>query len=227
MLLAGLVDDGKLQEFGVGEAGHREEILAKLKGMGVGASSGSGSGGGGSGERTAAAVPADDAQQAHVFKVGDVVKARPADGGSLWFEGHISELGEGGDSAEVEFDDSSKEVVAVANIKRVLPWNALEVGDHVKVRYQGGVTRFEAVVTRVCDEPGHYDVQYDDGETEERVREDLIEKLCSYRSHGAELWAKLKNVTKAVSVMRRMSSAFMVDPDDNDDDKDKATAPTA
>jgi hypothetical protein len=147
--------------------------------------------------------------------VGDVVQAKPPDE-MLYFEGVVVELHEDG-SADIDFGDEDddeeagtstdgKDVlrytrVSAASIRRAMVWSALEVGDHVKARYQGGYQQFEAIVIAAHND-GTYDVQYDDDEVEERMAEDMLTKILSGRMQATRRWNKAKAMLSAVSVFR-------------------------
>ena len=138
------------------------------------------------------------------IEVGDIVKARIGSKG-IYYEGHVSGLDDDG-MLEVEFDDGEVAHVAPGEVRKVLPWTVIEVGDTVKARHNGGYQRFDAVVRGVCwgagGEPVGYDVEYDDGEVEEGVCVAHVDKVLSARVNTAvREWHKVHHMFQALKAM--------------------------
>jgi hypothetical protein len=137
----------------------------------------------------------------HQIQTGDIVKAKPPDE-VLFYEGVVMEAYSDG-FYDIDFGDSDEDYIRCTEVQKVLSWDSVEVGDNVKVKYQGGYQEFEAVV--IGDHGDQtYDVRYDDDEVEDRVPVDKITKLLSHRVAG-QLWAKVRNLVRATAHFKSTS----------------------
>jgi hypothetical protein len=154
------------------------------------------------------------------IRVGDVVQAKAPDE-ALFFEGvrsrfvcslvyahplHllvqvVMELHTDG-ACDIDFGDGDGEYprCSMDNIRKVMSWDELEIGDHVKVKYQGGCQQFEAVVI-ADNKDSTYNVKYDDDEVEEKVPRDLMTKIMSHRIDASAHWSQLRNVVRGAAFL--------------------------
>ena len=153
---------------------------------------------------------------------GDKVEARYR-GREKWFKGKISE-DRGDGTFDVDYDDGEKETRVREDLIRSLETHRspshgvdshegivtsssqaplkLQKGDKVEARYRGREKWFKGKISEDRGD-GTFDVDYDDGEKETRVREDLIRSLETHRSPSSLLKvglsdAKLYNIGESV-----------------------------
>ncbi|KAL3661533.1 hypothetical protein V7S43_013293 [Phytophthora oleae] len=122
------------------------------------------------------------------FEAGDVIKARYKKGTKL-FPGKITRVRSDG-TYDIRYDDGDteqhvksshiegeeKELRQVkADVKKA---DAFAVGDKVNARYKGGTKSFPGTITKVRMD-GTFDIEYDDGDTEQRVKISSIELIPS------------------------------------------------
>ncbi|KAK1932357.1 hypothetical protein P3T76_012351 [Phytophthora citrophthora] len=115
------------------------------------------------------------------FEVGDVVKARYKKGTKL-FPGKITRVRSDG-TYDIKYDDGDTEQhVKSSHIegeaKADKEGEAFVVGDKVNARYKGGTKRFPGTIVKVRMD-GTFDIEYDDGDTEQRVKGSSLELISS------------------------------------------------
>ncbi|KAG3156427.1 hypothetical protein PI126_g8767 [Phytophthora idaei] len=116
------------------------------------------------------------------FEVGDVVKARYKKGTKL-FSGKITRVRSDG-TYDIKYDDGDTEMhVESSHIEAEEELSSQDkkpesftVGDKVNARYKGGLKRFPGKILKVRMD-GTYDIEYDDGDTELRVKSSAIELI--------------------------------------------------
>ena len=133
--------------------------------------------------------------------IGDVVKAKIR-GEPLWCEGIV--IGRSGDGGTEEFDvdfgeGDVQEHVPAGSIRKVLHWDTLEVGDHVKAPVPGFVTmKGDAEVVAFEGEFGGeklFTIKFDDGEVVEGAKGSTLVKATSSRTQAVVRWRRgLKSV---------------------------------
>ncbi|KAE9026168.1 hypothetical protein PF011_g2701 [Phytophthora fragariae] len=157
--------------------------------------------------------PSTDRLKPLALEVGDAVRAR-CNGGSRWFPGRILRVNRDG-TYDVEYADGDIEKkVAAADVqvaskldKTPLPRksSSFDVGDKVKARYKKGTKLFSGEIARVRSD-GTYDIRYDDGDSETRVAQEMIEFNTETRARTRDSDEEAPASTKTKS-----SSGFRVD----------------
>jgi len=166
------------------------------------------------------------------LELGDVVKAQP-DGESLYCEGVVNEV-KGDGVYEINFGEDDSEDIPRHRIQKVRQWNALEVGDRVKVK--DGALMFEATITAVDITEETYTVRFDgeDGEepdTEAGVKDERIIKIGSCRISVEARWKQIRAAVKVIGMGKRMGvaedPAAQPKPDTEEAKEDKKDAKDA
>ncbi|ETP53031.1 hypothetical protein F442_02032 [Phytophthora nicotianae P10297] len=114
------------------------------------------------------------------FEVGDMIKARYKKGTKL-FSGKITRVRSDG-RYDIRYDDGDTEMhVESSHIEAEEKISSHDktsknftVGDKVNARYKGGLKSFPGKIIKVRMD-GTYDIEYDDGDTEQRVKKSAIE----------------------------------------------------
>ncbi|KAG2857891.1 hypothetical protein PC113_g10284 [Phytophthora cactorum] len=130
------------------------------------------------------------------FEVGDVVKARYKKGTKL-FSGKITRVRSDG-TYDIKYDDGDTEMhVESSHIEAEEELSSQDkkpesftVGDKVNARYKGGLKRFPGKILKVRMD-GTYDIEYDDGDTELRVKSSAIELIPDSKPKKIEAKASL------------------------------------
>ncbi|KAG1696420.1 hypothetical protein DVH05_018552 [Phytophthora capsici] len=130
------------------------------------------------------------------FAVGDSVQAKYKKG-SKYFPGKISRIRSDG-TYDIRYDDGDTEQhVESSHIEgegRISHMKAdpFTVGDKVNARYKGGTKRFPGTIVKVRMD-GTFDIEYDDGDTEQRVKESSLELIPSSKGGKSELKSNSKD----------------------------------
>lgn len=116
-----------------------------------------------------------------LLKAGDLVEANYR-GKGKYYPGKVTKVCPNG-CYDVSYDDGESEAsVSRGNIRlRVSPLQRYEVGARVEARYRGKPSYYSGKIT-VDHGDGCYDIDYDDGEKETRVKTELIRGLKSSQS---------------------------------------------
>ncbi|KAE9044794.1 hypothetical protein PR001_g5224 [Phytophthora rubi] len=133
------------------------------------------------------------------FEVGDAIKARYKKGTNL-FPGKITRVRSDG-TYDVRYDDGDTEMYVESSFIQGedKPKSREEaddkkstgfaVGDKVNARYKGGMKAFPGRIVKVRMD-GTYDVEYDDGDTEQRIQSSAIELVPGTKKPEAKASSK-------------------------------------
>ena len=127
-----------------------------------------------------------DQAQRQVFRKGEAVEARFR-GKSKYYKGKIVAV-KGDGRYAIRYQDGDLETEVEAHLIRKLDKagpdfgssgnNTFEVGDQVQARYRGKAKYYGAVITNV-NRDGSFNLRYDDGDTELKVKPHLVRKAAS------------------------------------------------
>jgi len=158
------------------------------------------------------------------FRVGDRVEARFG-GKEIWYAGKVVKVHLGG-SYDIVYNDGDKEtnvksgLVRATTQKKQTPKSAsslmeiassdspFAVGDRVEARY-GGKSQFYSGRISAANSDGSFDVEYDDGDSETRVKSGLIRTLQvnkSPKAGGLSGLAAVANEESGSSLLAASSS---------------------
>lgn len=134
--------------------------------------------------------------------IGDIVKAR-AEGEEIFFEGVVLELladPQHRTMVVVDFGEEEIETFPIANVVRVMPWTAIEIGDQVQAQPFDEENFYEAIIDRIYMDPDsctlRFDVSYLDCEDKDtNMPEDRIRKVQSHRATREKFKQAVKRIT--------------------------------
>jgi len=130
--------------------------------------------------------PASSGTDCQSFAAGAAVEARYR-GRDKWYPGVVARVRSDG-SCNIDYDDGEKELSVAPELIRAVGGSrggrspkksssgSLREGSKVKGNYRGRGKFYAGVISRDRGD-GTYDIDYDDGEKETRVKADLIESV--------------------------------------------------
>ncbi|KAI9993220.1 hypothetical protein PInf_015291 [Phytophthora infestans] len=151
-------------------------------------------------------------EKAKTLEVGDLVKAR-CNGGSRWFPGRIANVNRDG-TYDVEYFDGEIEkkmapadVESTSKLDKTPKRDKFRVGQSVKARYKGGKRLFLGKIKRVHSDET-YDILFDDGDEEKRVKTEHIEATSNVENESDEDEKSGKTSSKNLAVGTKVQAYY-------------------